>query len=102
MESDSGVGMRCEVIEELLASLHRLFGAVGLLAGNCAEGYENGKVDGASIVKYAPDDALDLLLFFLGKGGEVSSLIGRCASLSYCFGCEEKRQCCGLEGKACL
>ncbi len=61
--------MRGEVIEELLAFLHRLFGAFGLLARDGAEGHEDGQVDGSCIVKYAPDDALDVLLFFLRKRG---------------------------------
>ena len=49
--------------------MHRLLGALGLLACDGAEGHEDGKVDGSSIIKDAANDPLDLFYFLLGEWG---------------------------------
>ena len=91
MKTDGCVGMRGEVIEKLFATLHCLVGAFGLFACDCAEGHEDCQVDGAGIIQYAPDHALDFSSS--ESGGEVSGSIGLCASLPYCLGWGEKGQC---------
>ena len=69
MKADCGIGMGGEVVKELFALQHSLLCASGFLTCDSAEGHEDGKVDGSSIVKYAPDDALDLFNFFFGEWG---------------------------------
>ena len=39
---------------------HENFHALGLFARNCAEGHEDGQINGACIVENAPNDTLDM------------------------------------------
>lgn len=56
--SDRGIGMGGAVVEELGESLHGCCGAVGLLGGERADGWQHGGVDGAGIEEERSQDFL--------------------------------------------
>ena len=47
--ANASVGMRCNIIKELVACLRDSLGSVGLLCCNCAEGSDEGGVDCSSV-----------------------------------------------------
>ena len=56
--SDRGIRMGGAVVEELGQSLHGRCGAVGLLGGERADGWQHGGVDGAGIEEERSQDFL--------------------------------------------
>jgi hypothetical protein len=68
MVVDAGVGMCCDVIEELVACFRDRLGSVGLSCRNCAEGSEEGGVDCSSVVEERSDNVLDPFDLFQRKG----------------------------------
>ena len=86
MVADVGVGMRRNVIEELVACLHNSLGSVGLSCCNCAEGSEESGVYYTSVVEECSGYDLDLFdlcrhegrrcVFFHPPPSELSHRIG--------------------------
>ncbi len=68
MVADAGVGMRCDVIEELMACFCDSLGSVGLPCRDCIEGSEEGGVDCSFIVEEHSDDVLDPFDLFWREG----------------------------------
>jgi hypothetical protein len=52
------IGMCCHVIQEMLASFHDIFGGSGLQCREFVEGYWDGGVGGAAVIKETTDDLL--------------------------------------------
>ena len=61
VESYSCIGMCHQVIHELFYFPHGVLCSFQLFAGDCAEGHENGEVQGLGIIEDAFDDALHML-----------------------------------------
>ena len=62
MVGDDGVRVSCGIVEELFDFLHGLFGWVGLLGGDGAEGCKHGGVDSPSVVEEGTCYFLDKFL----------------------------------------
>jgi hypothetical protein len=53
-KDQDGIRMGGNVVQEVMGLLHGVFGGCGLGGGECAEGNQNGSVDGAAVVEYVP------------------------------------------------
>jgi hypothetical protein len=83
----SGIGVSCNIVEELFCFLHSACSALGLLNCNQAQCHKDGDIEGTCIVQYTLDDTLDFFDLFRGQfGRDVNGEggLGFCAVLFWC------------------
>jgi hypothetical protein len=69
VKPDCCIGVCCQIIKQLFCFGHCELCSSRLLACYCAECHEHGKVNSTSIVKDAPNDALDVSDVVVAEGG---------------------------------
>jgi hypothetical protein len=80
VKPDRGIGVCCQIIEQLLRFGHRVLRPFRLFARYCAECHEHGEVDSAGVLEDAPDDALDVFDVCIA---EVGRRVGREGTLGF-------------------
>ncbi len=73
-----------------------------MLAGYCAEGHEDGEVNGLCVVEDAPDDALDLFDVLFGEGRRCDWCDWLLSSANVLFGLRVEWTMLGVSGGCML
>ncbi len=69
MKPDHGIGVCCQITQQLLPFGHRVLCPFQLFSCYHAECHEHGEVDSQGVVEDAPDDALDVFDVYIAEGG---------------------------------